>query len=243
MTVQALDQNTANFAPAQTGWATLRGSRMAYSRAFGALFPLGFLCYGTGFALVMSVVGAPDFLTTIAEHRFTLIVGAFLMLLNTAVDIGKAVLAFPILEAHSKRTAVAYLAAMTLEVALMAVGIVCLLMLLPLGAVAADIVGANAIGSLLVQSNGMAYQIAMLTLAVANVVVWSLTFRVRLLPRWLSLWGIIGYIVLTAGTVAELFGIPLSLLSTIPGGLFEIGLGAWLIVMGFEPAAYAKTVV
>jgi hypothetical protein len=57
---------------------------------------------------------------------------AFLMLLNTGVDIAKGVLMFPILEGHGKRTAIAYLAAMTLEVALMAVGIVSLLLLVPL---------------------------------------------------------------------------------------------------------------
>jgi hypothetical protein len=161
------------------------GSRMTYSRVIGALFPLGFLFYGTGFALVSSVINAPDFVATMPAHRMTLVTGAFLMLLNTAVDVAKGVLMFPILEGHGKRTAVAYLAAMTLEVALMAVGIVSLLMLPPLGAQAAGSWSAG-LGSVLIQSNAMAYQIAMMTLAVANIFVWSLTFRVRLLPQVLS---------------------------------------------------------
>ena len=41
--------------------------RMVHSRMIGALFLAGFLVYGTGFALVTSVVGAPDFLATIAD--------------------------------------------------------------------------------------------------------------------------------------------------------------------------------
>src|SRR5438105_6455576 len=82
------------------------------SRLIGALFLAGFLCYGVGFSLVTSVVGAPDFLSTISSHQTVLVLGAFLMLLNTAVDVGKGVLFFPILESHGKRTALAYLATM-----------------------------------------------------------------------------------------------------------------------------------
>lgn len=226
---------------------TARGiaSRQTSSRIIGALFPLGFLAYGTGFAMVSSVIGAPDFLATLPAHQTTLVAGAFLMLLNTAVDIAKGVLMFPILENHGKRTAVAYLAAMTLEVALMAVGIVSLLMLAPLSqhAGGTDAGWTAGLGSILIQCNTMAYQIAMLTLAVANTFVWSLTWRVRLLPRLLAGWGVAGYVVLTIGSVAEMFGLPISLMASVPGGLFEIALGIWLIVRGFEPEAYARTAV
>jgi len=46
---------------------------MAYSRLIGALFLLGFLSYGVGFGLVTSVLGAPDFLSTISAHQTTLV--------------------------------------------------------------------------------------------------------------------------------------------------------------------------
>ena len=98
------------------------GSRMAYSRLIGALFLLGFLSYGVGFGLVTSVLGAPDFLSTISAHQTTLVLGAFLMLLNSVVDVGKGVLFFPNLENHGKRIALAYLAAMIFEVVLLDAG-------------------------------------------------------------------------------------------------------------------------
>ena len=137
---------------------------MTYSRLIGALFLLGFLFYGVGSGLVTSVTGAPDFLSTISAHQTTLVLGAFLMLLNTAVDVGKGVLFFPILEKHGKRTALAYLAAMIVEVVLLDVGVLALLMIVPLAQQAVDAgqasVGwAKALGSLAVQSNTMAYQI------------------------------------------------------------------------------------
>ena len=64
---------------------------MTYSRVIGALFLVGFLFYGVGAALVTSATGAPDFLATISAHQTTLVIGAFLMLLNTVVDVGIAV--------------------------------------------------------------------------------------------------------------------------------------------------------
>jgi Domain of unknown function (DUF4386) len=242
VTIGTLTQNAGYFtaaAPAARPRARLDGVPKSNARVIGALFPLGFLSYGIGFALVSSATNAPDFLATLPEHQTTLVLGAFLMLLNTAVDIAKGVLLFPVLEAHDRRTALAYLAAMTLEVALLAMGIVSLLMLAPLGQHAGE---ANAswvsgMAAMLIHSNATAYGIAMMTLAVANVFVWSLTFRVRLIPRWLSFWGIVGYVILTSGSVAEMFGIPISLMASIPGGLFELALGCWLIARGFAPAS------
>src|SRR6202165_6147101 len=99
-----------------------RDSRMRYSRVIGALFLLGFLSYGIGSGLATSLVGGSNFLSTIAASQTILVIGAFLMFLNTGVDLGKAVLFFPILEKHSKRTALAYLATMIVEVVLLVVG-------------------------------------------------------------------------------------------------------------------------
>ena len=55
------------------------------------------------------------------------------MLLNSVVVVSVAVLFFPILENHSKKTAVAYLASRSIEAVLLAVGVLCLLMIPALG--------------------------------------------------------------------------------------------------------------
>ena len=59
------------------------GSRMMYSRLIGALFLVGFVLYGVGNGLVTSVVSAPDLPSTISAHQATLLLGVFLMLLNS----------------------------------------------------------------------------------------------------------------------------------------------------------------
>jgi len=164
------------------------------------------------------------------------------MLLNTVVDIGKGVLFFPILENHGKRTALAYLAALTVQVVLLDIGVLFLLMIVPLGRYAVDAAGASmawatSLGSLLTLSNSMAYQIGQATLGVGGIFLCALLFRTRLLPRFLAAWGLIGYVIHVAGAIAEIFGIPISLVLLIPGGLFELALGFWLLIKGFQPAA------
>jgi hypothetical protein len=109
-------------------------SRMWSSRLIGALFLAGFLLYGTGTILVTSVVDGPDFLADVGSKETTLALGAFLMIATAAADIGKAVIFYPVLERHGKRTAVAYLATMIFEMAMMTVGVLALLKIIPLAA-------------------------------------------------------------------------------------------------------------
>ncbi len=213
-----------------------QGPGKRFSRIFGALFIAGFVVYGIGFGLVSSVTTAPDFMATLSAHSTTLLVGAFLMLLNTATDIGKGVLFFPIAERRGKRSGLVYLAAITAQVVLLDLGVLFLLMLVPLSEFvtgAADS-GATGLGSLLMQANTLAYQLGEGTLAFGALFMTWFVFRTRLVPRTLALWGVVGYAVLLTGAIAEIFGIHVSLLLSIPGGLFEVTFGVWLIAKGFR---------
>jgi hypothetical protein len=215
----------------------LGGSRMMYSRIIGALFLLGFLFYGVGSGLATSLVGGSNFLSTIGASQTLLVIGAFLMFLNTGVDVAKGVLFYPILEKHSKRTALAYLATMIVEVVLLAIGVLALLLIVPLARHAGE-AGAQTLGSILVQTNATAYQMGEMSLGVGAIFLCLLLFRTQLIPRWLAISGLIGYPILVAGTIAEIFGIHIGLYLTIPGFFFELVLPFWLFFKGFQPDAY-----
>ena len=135
------------------------GRRMFHSRLIGGLFLAGFLAYGTGFALVTSVISAPDFLANITLHKTTLVVGALLMLLTIVTDVWRAVVFFPILGERGRSTALTYLAAQIISVTMFFVGALSLLLLVPLGQYVGgpDTGWATALGSLLVKFNGNAY--------------------------------------------------------------------------------------
>jgi hypothetical protein len=205
----------------------------------GALFLAGFVTYGVGFALVGSVTSSPTFLAALPGHRTTLALGALLMFLNTGVDVAKAVLFYPILVRSSRRTALAYLSAMIVEVALLSVGVVGLLALIPLSQHSAGVAGtspdwATSVAAVLLQWNAMAYQFGEIALACGAVILCALLYRTRLLPRFIAVWGLIGYLVLMVGAVAEVFGIHIGVALSIPGGLWEITLAFWLLVKGFR---------
>jgi Domain of unknown function (DUF4386) len=219
--------------------------RMRYSRLIGALFLAAFALYGVGFGLVTSVVSAIDFLLTISAQQATLALGAFLMLLNSVVVVGLGALFFPIIESHGRRTALVYLASRIVEAVLLAIGVLCLLMLLPLGQYAREASGASmawptALGSLLTHANNMAFQIAMMSLGLASLFLCVLLFRTRLIPRFLAVWGCIGYALFLGGAIAEIFGMNIGVMLSIPGGLFEVAVGFWLLVKGFQPEAYSS---
>ncbi len=217
------------------------GSRMRQSRLLGALFLAGFLVYGSGSALVVSLVGGSGsgsgFLSTIPPVQSLLALGAFLMLLNTAVDIAKAVVFFPILERHSQRTALTYFAAIIVQVVFLSIGALAVLMIVPLAQHAGD-PGANTVATTLVEANQMAYQIGQMTLGVGATVLCVLLFRTRLVPRWLAVSGLIGYPLHVAGTIAELFGVEIGLYLTLPGFFFELALPLWLLIKGFQKEAF-----
>jgi hypothetical protein len=79
--------------------------------------------------------------------------------------------------------------------------------------------------------------------AVNDLLLGSLLYRSRLVPRVLPVLGIIGAPFLIANTIVFMFGIssgPLYVLTAIgvlPIALFEFSLGVWLTVKGFNPSA------
>ncbi len=219
--------------------------RKTYARLIGALFLIGFLTYGTGFGLINSVITAPDFPANVAAAQTILLIGAFLMLLNTVVDIGKGVLFFPILENHGRRTAFVYLAAIVVQVVFLDVGALFLLMLVPLAQIAADAGASSAawapgMASLLTESNTLAYNIGQATLSFGGVFLCLLLYRTRLIPQLLAGLGVLGYVMHAGGAISEIFGLQISLYLLIPGAMFEVVIAFWLIFKGFNTAVVAE---
>ena len=81
--------------------------------------------------------------------------------------------------------------------------------------------------------------------AVNDLLLGFLLYKSRLVPRALSLIGLVGGPLLIAGYIAVLFGLigqhaPLAGLSAVPVALFEFSLGIWLVAKGFNPSAIAS---
>jgi hypothetical protein len=75
--------------------------------------------------------------------------------------------------------------------------------------------------------------------ALNDMLLGYLLYRSRLVPRALSLIGIVAGPVLIAGYIPQMFGLigqhsSLAGLSALPVALFEFSLGVWLTVVGFK---------
>jgi hypothetical protein len=173
--------------------------------------------------------GAGNGLATSAGGPATLAIGALLMLLNSAAVVALGVLFFPVLESHGHRTALGYLASRIVEAVFLAAGVMSLLVLLPAGHQA----GAGD-PALALRANATAYQVAMTSLGSGGIFLCALLLRTGLIPRFLAAWGLAGYAIFLAGAVAELFGYHIGLMLAVPGGLFELAFGFWLIGRGFR---------
>jgi hypothetical protein len=145
-------------------------------------------------------------------------VGPALMLLNSVVVATIGVLVFRVFRRPHPRTSATYLIARGFEAILLAVGVV----------------GLVSMGS--AEINNLAYQGAMLGLGVGSVPFCRALLRDQFVPRWLAVWGMVGYALLAAGALIELVGLAVGLVLAIPGGLFEVALGVILVARGFpEP--------
>jgi len=88
--------------------------------------------------------------------------------------------------------------------------------------------------SLLTQANTLAFQLGQGTLAFGALFMTWFLFRTRMVPRTLALWGVVGYAIHLTGAIAEVFGIHIGLVLSLPGGLFEVAFGVWLVAKGFS---------
>ena len=87
------------------------------------------------------------------------------------------------------------------------------------------------------QAQLYAYEIGMITLGIAGLMLCYTLYRASLVPRWLAVWGLLGYAIILCGMVSAVMGSGLGDLSSYAGGLWEVVMGVWLIVKGFNTPA------
>src|SRR3954453_10597680 len=189
------------------------------ARIVGVLFLAGFLAYGVGSLIAAGIVPSRGR----SDSTALFVTGAALMLLNSAFVIGIGVLMFPILRAHDTAIAAGYLGTRIFEGVVLAIGVVSLIVLT---------------GSAAIDANSVFYNVAEAGLGIGSLFFCALLFRTGLVPRFLAVWGFIGSAGFAGGPLLELFGVAgAGLVGAIPGGLFELTFGIWLIARGFASTA------
>jgi len=172
--------------------------------------------------------------------------GALLEVGLALACVGTAVVLFPVAKRQSETAALGFLAARTVEAALILVGVISLLSILTLRheADAADAGTPSLITAgraLLAVYDGTFLLGQSLMPVVSALCLGSVLYRSRLVPRVIPVVGLVGAPLLLASDIAILCGVyeqgtSLAGLAALPIAVWEVALGVWLLVRGFRPA-------
>jgi len=210
------------------------------ARAAGILYLLTFVSMPIGF-LYSSILKDPNYIAG-AGSDAPVVIGGILEIIVALAGIGTAVVLYPVLKKQNEALALGFVGSRVLEASTIFADVVCLMTIVTLRRTG---VGTEAlgIGQALVAMYGLFRLGQNLMPAVNDLLLGTLLYQSRLVPRGLSVLGIIGAPLLIANTIVFLFGVtsgPLFVLTGIgvlPIALFEFALGLWLTFKGFNPAA------
>lgn len=219
--------------------AAIAASQRKIALAAGLLYLLTFVSIPT-----LSLYGAihdPNYIVG-AGPDTPVIIGGLLEIIVALAGIGTAIVLFPLLKKQNESLALGLVASRVLEASTMFAGVAFLLSIVTLrqaGAGASALVTSQTLVALYdrIFLLGQSFMPA-----VNDLLLGFLLYKSRLVPRALSLIGIVGGPVLIAGYLAVMFGLigqndPLKGLAALLVALFEFSLGVWLVVKGFNQAA------
>jgi hypothetical protein len=169
------------------------------------------------------------------------LVGGLLEMIVALACIGTAVALYPVVKRQNEGVALGFVGVRILEATLIVVGVVSLLSIVSLRQAGA---GTDALvaGQALLALHDKAFLLSQALLPAVNaLLLGSLMYRSRLVPRWLPVLGLIGAPILIASVTAKYLGIYGELsawsgLAAVPIAVWEISLGVYLVVKGFKPS-------
>ena len=169
------------------------------------------------------------------------IIGGILEVIVALAGIGTAVVLYPVLRKQNESAALGLVSARILESATIFVGVAFLLSIVTLRQNGAGPDALATSHALAILYNRIFLLGQSFMPALCDLLLGFMLYRSRLVPRGLSLIGIIGAVPLLAGYFAVLFGIigqhtSLAVLSAVGVALFEFSLGIYLVTKGFKPS-------
>jgi hypothetical protein len=175
------------------------------------------------------------------------LVAVLLELINCIAVVGIAAMLLPTLKRQNEALAFGYLGFRVVEATILVVATISPLVLITLSqeylaAGAPDGSHFQALGTMVMAARAhMAGLWVPIFFSLGALLLYSSLYRSKLLPRFISVWGLIAVVLLLAWNLAVAFGMSIEagIIFGLPIILNEIFMGFWLIVKGFEPSAIA----
>jgi hypothetical protein len=215
------------------------------ARIAGALFIIATAASLLSTAFLGSL-GSEDYLSNVAANEGHVALGVLLRFIAAFGSAAIAISLYPVLRRYRKGLALGAVGFRVIEGTFYTLGAVSILLLLTLSQEfvktgAADPGYFSTSGTLLKALDDWAGLAGVLAFYVGGLLYYCVFYQTRLVPRWLSAWGVAG---VTLGAVAALlilFGVTGSMSTAqivlnVPIGVQEMVLAVWLIVKGFRPS-------
>jgi len=218
------------------------------ARIVGLLFITATVAGFLSVAFLGPVLADSDYLMTFSANKNQVITGALLDLIGAAAFVTIAVMIFPILKKHNERMALGYVVARSFEAVPFIIANISLLALITVSQAYVK-AGVEAASSFLPVGTGLlaTYDWTQLLgprilASLAALPFYTILYQSKLLPRWISVWGLIGAPLYFAAGLLPMFGLldpfsPIGVLLFLPAALLEMVLAVWLIVKGFNSSA------
>lgn len=220
----------------------------------GILFILAIVMLFIGEALYKPILNSPDYLDIAYPNRLIVIAGILIEFIGVPAVVFISVLLFPILKKHSEALAIGYVGFRLFEATLLSVAYISKLSFINLSR---DFLNSGRADAPYFQYLGNSLQsvvywagttglIYLIVFALGSLILYSALYKSKLLPRWISVCGLIaaaalltGPILFEFGMFAGFSGLGLELMFALPIAVVEITLSIWLIVKGFNRSAIA----
>jgi hypothetical protein len=213
------------------------------SLAAGAFYLLTFAASIPALFLLAPVLNNPDYIVS-AGTDTSVLLGCFLDVVTALTGVGSAVALFSIVKRQHEGFALGFVTTRLMEAAVILIGVVGLLAVVTLrqnvaGSTGADKASLVAVGQALVAVRDWTFLLGPNLMAGLNaLLLGTLLYRSRLVPRLIPTIGLIGGVLLLADVTAIFFGgyelgSPWHGIAAAPIFVWELSLGVWLVVKGF----------
>ena len=213
--------------------------------AIGVLFWISNLVTLAGGVITGAIPTSATALTAMYPHAGQIVAGTLIAHVNDFAIIGYGVLLFPVVARFSPSAALGYTSFKVLEAVLLLVAAAALLSLIGvsqgyLAAGGGDTAASKAAADAALTQQFWTTRFAAFAYIVSTPILNFALYRTRLVPRWLSGWGLFACATLATGLALGVGdptrGFEPGQLLLIPIILWELTFATWLMARGFNPS-------
>ena len=184
-------------------------------------------------------------LDQIFQIKNVVLVGVFSVFAMAVGIVGIAIALYPVVKKQSETIAITYVIFRTIECGLLIIGPISYLFLIVIGKANIDSkflnnISCSAIPAIAIKMKYYTFQLSMMILGFNSLFLCYSFYKSQIIPRFLSIWGFVGYVFLFLSALLDLLGLVdtingIGALMYVPGGLWELlAFPIWLFIKGFK---------